>query len=270
MTKKVAEVTPLPVLQGTKMEKLQQLYEQWYGCQRCILSTFRIGEDGAPFNDVVFGDGNPDAKIMLVGEAPGAEEETSGVPFIGPSGKLLNTILAATSSDPDIQQLWGWFNNTRHTRDVEQEFHEKMQTWRKQEFFTTNVVACRPPDNRTPTHPEVKACWERLYNLIYIVDPWFIITFGRPAIETLVRKQVEVTKKRGTLFDVDVQGRLTNYRVPVMCCLHPSYLLRVADYKNKSGNYIKTVRDMLSALKYVDGLKHRLLGIPLPYRPEMP
>jgi uracil-DNA glycosylase len=268
--KKQAEPTPLQTFKGSKMEQLQQLYAQWYGCTRCVLSTFRVYNSGEPFQDVCFGDGNPDSKILLVGEAPGAEEELTGIPFVGPSGKLLNTILAATSADPDIQQLFGWFNNTRHTREVEEQFHETMQAWRKKEFFTTNVVACRPPENRTPSHPEVKACWERLFNIIYIVDPWLIITFGRPAIETLVRKQVEVTKKRGSLFDVEIPGRVVTYRIPVMCCLHPSYLLRVADYKNKSGNYVKTVRDVMAALKYVDGLKYRLTGVPPPYRPELP
>jgi DNA polymerase len=266
--KKDEEATPLHVFQGTKKERLEQLYAQWYGCTRCALYELRKDADGTAFPQIVFGEGNPDAKILLIGEAPGAEEEQTCVPFIGQSGRLLNTILGYTSADPQIQELFGWFNNTRHTREVENQFHTQMVEWRNSEFFITNIVACRPPENRTPTLVEVKACWERLYNLIYIVDPWMIITFGRAAIEALVHKQVEVTKKRGTLFDVELQGRVTPYSVPAMCCLHPSYLLRVADYHNKTGSYAKTVRDVLSALHYVDGLRYRLLGIPIPYRRE--
>ena len=262
--KKALEVVPLQRFQGTKMEKLKQLYDQWYGCSKCQLSGFRPEGNG----DIVFGEGNPDAKIMIVGEAPGAEEESTGVPFVGASGRLLNQILAATSDDPGIQELNKWYNQVRHSEGNQNHFHEKVLEWRTQEFFITNVVACRPPDNRTPTHPEAKACWERLYNIIYIVDPWLIIASGKPAIETLVKKQIEITKKRGELFDVEIPGRLTAYHVPVIATLHPSYLLRVADYKSKAGSFAKTLRDYLWALRYVDGLKHRHLGTPLPYRPD--
>jgi uracil-DNA glycosylase family 4 len=266
--KKDEEVTPLHVFQGTKQERLGQLYQQWHGCTRCGLHELRKDADGVGFPQIVFGEGNPDAKILIIGEAPGAEEEQICAPFVGASGRLLNTILAYTSADQTIQELFGWFNNTRHTRDTEDKFHSQVIDWRNSEFFLTNIVACRPPENRVPTHIEVKQCWERLYNIIYIIDPWLIITFGRAAIESLVHKQVEVTKKRGTLYDVEFAGRLTPYSLPVMCCLHPSYLLRVADYQNKTGNYMKTIRDVLAALHYVDGLRLRFLGTPIPYRRE--
>jgi DNA polymerase len=269
-TKKTAEPVSLQLFQGTKMEQLKQLYEtQWYGCQRCVLSGFRIDGAGNPFKDITFGDGNPNARVMIIGEAPGEEEELCGVPFIGPSGRLLNQILAATSDDVGIQELFRWYNTGRRSKDNEKHFHEKMLEWRRQEFFVTNIVGCRPPDNRTPTHPEVKACWERLLNIIYIVDPWFIITLGRPAIETLVRKQIEVTKLRGTIFDVEIPGRRVPYKIPTMACLHPSYLLRQADWKSKTGTFMKTVRDFHSALRYVDGMKLHHLGVPMPVRPEL-
>lgn len=270
-TKKVQEPVPLKLYQGTKGERLRQLYDNdWYGCQRCVLHTFRTDGDGKPYPDIVFGDGNPDAKIMIIGEAPGAEEDVSGIPFVGNSGQLLNQILAAVSDDAGIQELFRWFNRGRHSKDDVNHFHEKMLEWRRHEFFITNVVACRPPDNRTPTHPEVKACWERLYNTIYIVDPWFIITLGRPAIEALVHKQIEVTKLRGTIFDVEIPGQRVPYKIPTMACLHPSYLLRQADWKSKTGTFMKTVRDFMNALRFVDGLKAQHLGVPLPQRPELP
>jgi uracil-DNA glycosylase family 4 len=117
---------------------------------------------------------------------------------------------------------------------------------------------------------EIHACWERLYNTLYIVDPWFILAFGKSAIEALVRKKVEVTKMRGKIFEVPVQGRLVEYGIPAMCCLHPSYLLRVADYKNRTGPYMKTVHDVCTALSFVDGLWKKLAGVEKPARPELP
>lgn len=266
--KKALDATPLLNFQGTKMEQLKQLYDQWYGCQRCVLHTFRSGDDEEN-KEIVFGEGNPNAKVMIVGEAPGAEEAECGVPFVGAAGKLLNQILATTSSDPGIQELYKWYHGVRHTPENQDHFHSKMLEWRKEEFFITNVVACRPPENRAPTHPEAVACWERLYNTVYIVDPWLIIASGKSAIETLVRKKVEITKKRGELFDTEFKGRVATYRVPVIATLHPSYLLRIADYKNKTGTYVQTLRDFLWAFKYVDGLKQKLLGIQTPPRPEV-
>ena len=268
--KKALEVIPLQRFTGTKMEKLKALYDQWYGCQKCVLNTFRVDGEGNPYSDIVFGEGNPDAKIMIIGEAPGAEEDVTGIPFTGAAGRLLNQMLAATSDNPEIQELHRKYNTSRHTDSTQRDFHEKVLAWRTQEFFITNAVACRPPDNRTPTRPEVKACWERLLNTIYIVDPWLIIAAGKPAIEALAHKQIEITKKRGDLFDIDIPGRLTTYRIPAIATLHPSYLLRVADYKSKTGTFVKTLKDYLWALRYVDGLKQRHFGTPLPYRPELP
>jgi uracil-DNA glycosylase len=269
--KKTVEATPLHILPGTKMEKLKLLYDRdWYGCTRCPLHTFRLDGNKQVFHDVCFGEGNPESRIMLIGEAPGEEEQSTGIPFTGPSGRLLNQILAATSDDQGIQELYAWYNRGRHSREDMEHFHTQMLAWRRENFFITNVVACQPPENRAPTHPEVRACWERLYNTIYTVDPWLIITFGRPAIETLVKKQIEVTKLRGTIFDVEIPGRRVPYKVPTMACLHPSYLLRQADWKSKTGTYMKTVRDVHTAMRFMDGLKMQHLGTPLPSRPELP
>lgn len=271
-SKKEEEVVPLYELDRhlSKMDRLKEIYNKWYGCKRCPLALTRVDGESEPTDDIVFGEGNPDAKIMIVGEAPGAEEEATGIPFVGASGKLLNQILAATAGDPGIVELAKWYQGVRHTPDNQAHFHDQMLEWRKQEFFIANIVACRPEDNKTPTHPEAQACWERLYNTIYVVDPWLIIASGKLAIETLTGKKVEVTKKRGELFDVEFQGRLTPYRIPVIATLHPSYLLRVADHKNKNGNYVQTLRDFNWALTYVDGLKFRHLGIPVPTRLEIP
>lgn len=266
--KKQPETVPLRNFQGTKMERLQQLFAEWYGCERCLLHSFRKQANGQPSKEIVFGEGNPEAKIMIVGEAPGAEEEASSIPFVGDSGKLLNQMLAAHADDAGIQELSDWYEKVRHTKENVDHFHEKVLEWRSQEFFVTNIVACRPPDNRTPNNPEISACWERLRNIIYIVDPWFIIASGKSAAETLAHRRIEITKLRGSIFDVELVGRLVPYRIPMMVTLHPSYLLRQADWNSKTGSFAKTDHDILASLRYVDHMKNQLLGTPLPYRRE--
>lgn len=268
---KVEILPPLYNFQGTKIEQLQQIYNQWYDCKRCLLHTFRRNPDGSPLPDIVFGDGNPDAKVMIVGEAPGEEEEATSYPFSGPSGRLLDMILGRVSDDTGIQELFEWYKKVRHTEVNQNHFHEKLREWRHQEFFITNTVSCRPPDNRIPTPHEVKACWERLVNIIYVVDPWLVIASGKTALEALTRKKNEITKKRGTIFEIELPGRVTHtYKIPVMATLHPSYLLRQADWNSKTGTYMQTLRDFMDAMRIVDNRKFRDLGIPIPHRIPLP
>jgi uracil-DNA glycosylase len=267
-TRKKKEEAPLNLLdaEGTKKEKLLALYDQWYGCRRCGLCDFRRNPDGTMLEDIVFGEGNPDAPVLIIGEGPGAEEEATGLPFVGPAGQMMNQLLAYTSDDPEIQELAKWYSKTSHTKANEDKFHAKVFEWRKENFFITNVVSCRPPDNRAPLPAEVKACFERLYNIIYIVDPMLIITVGKTALEALTKKTAEITKKRGSLFEVEIPGRVTPVRYPVVPVLHPSYLLRVADWKMEGGWYDKTVDDLMKAMKHVDWLKERNYGTPMPGR----
>jgi DNA polymerase len=268
---KKEEKTPLHSFTGTKMDQLKQLWDSgWYGCKRCSLCETRTGKNGDLSDDIVFADGNPEAKIMFVGEAPGEEEAARGIPFVGASGRLMNQILATVSDDTGIQELFRWINTGRHNSDDQEHFHKMMLEWRQKEFFFTNVVACHPIDNRVPTNAEIKACWERVLNIIYIVDPWLIIASGKTAIEVLVRKKIEVTKMRGHIFDVEIQGHLTSYRVPAIATLHPSYLLRQADWKEKGGTYMQTVRDYMEAMVYVDRMKNLYHGTAIPHRITIP
>lgn len=251
---------------GTKQEKLQQLYDLWYGCERCQLSKFRRTEDGAEVKDIVYAEGNPDAHVMIIGEAPGEEETETGIPFYGSAGKLLNQIIAMTSDDPGIQELYTWYCKVKHTEANTSYFRDKMLEYRKQELFITNSVSCRPPDNRTPTKHELKACWERLMNIIYIVDPLLIVTSGKTSLETVLKRQIEITKVRGHIFDVNIPGHVRDVTYPVIATLHPAHLLRMADWKDKNGNCMKTVRDYLNAFKFVDELRLRYYGTPIPHR----
>jgi uracil-DNA glycosylase family 4 len=259
--KKEVKVYPLHVLQGgTSQERMQSLYADWYGCKRCDLSLGRDGED------ICFAIGNPDSKIMIIGEAPGEEEERTSIPFVGPAGQLLNQLLAATADDQGIQELFKWYCKTKRSLDTIRHFHQKIREWRDEEFFITNVVACRPPENRNPAKPEIEACWERVYNMIYQVDPWLIITLGKTAAEAVIRKSIEITQKRGQIFDVEIQGRVGPVVYPTAAMLHPSFLLRVADWDNPTGYYTKTVGDFLQVLRMYDHLRNKYMGTPIPTR----
>lgn len=259
---KKEEIAQLPLLQGDNNQKLLQLYDSWYACNRCTLHETR------PTPDVVFGDGNANSRIMLIGEGPGEEEERGGIPFIGPSGQLLNQMLALVSDDTGIQELSAWYDKAPRTKENVKKFHEGVYEWRKEEFFITNVVCCRPPENRQPSNPEIKACSERLRMMIYTVDPLVIVTIGKTALEALLHRQAEITQKRGQIYEIDVMGRLGPVKYPVMPILHPSYLLRKADWKNRDGDYAKTVKDLYKAMRLKDELMLHNFGAPIPQRVE--
>jgi uracil-DNA glycosylase family 4 len=267
--KKVVVPPPdtLELYQGNKMERLKQLYDKWYGCTKCPLGELRAC-DGK--QDIVFGEGNPDASILIVGEAPGEEEEATGIPFVGKAGQLLNQILAFTSDNPEIRKAQDDYTKISHS-DYNQKkikaYHQYIEEWRHSEFFVTNAVACKPPEGATPTTEQVKACWDRLWSIIYIVDPWLIVACGNSALAATLRKvQVRITEARGKIYDVEFPGHVGPVTYPVVPVFHPSYLLRKADWNVQGGDYAKTVKDWRKALKAVDFLKERYMGIPAPKR----
>jgi uracil-DNA glycosylase len=248
----------------TKQEKLSQLYEMWFACQRCDLGKARhiLGDD-----NIVFFSGNPDAHVLIVGEAPGQEEMEASEAFIGKSGQLLNMLLASVSDDPEIQTVWETYHNAKRTNETERAFHAKIREWRDNEFAVTNVISCQPPENRQPTLPEMKACWERLLNIIYIVDPLLIIACGNTALMAVTRKlSAQITKSRGQMFTATYYGKAQEIQYPVVPILHPSYLGRVADFSNPDGLYMKTRRDIRQAMRIVDFLRLQYFGTPIPTR----
>ncbi len=260
---KKLEIVPLMnTAVGTKTEQMEILFKSWENCKRCHLGEIRESD-----KQIVFGDGNPDSQVLIVGEAPGEQEERTGIPFFGPSGEILNTILASTSGDKDAVQLVQWFQKAPHSPANVNAFRTKMIEWRRERMFVTNAVGCRPPDNRTPTPNEVKACWERIWNIIYIMDPILIIAVGKTAFEAVLRKRVtEILRSRGQIFDAAYPGRVGTLTYPVMPTLHPSFLMRIADWKDNNGNYAKTVEDFRNAFSYIDFVRHNHFGTPMPNR----
>ena len=148
-------------------------------CRRCTLSEKRA--------QIVFGEGNPDARVAFVGEGPGEEEDKSGRPFVGRAGELLTKMIEAVG-------------------------------WRREDVYICNIVKCRPPGNRDPQPEEVATCQPFLHAQLRAIAPAAIVTLGKPAISALLGRVVAITKIRGRW--LEWQG------VPVMPTYHPAYLLR--------------------------------------------
>jgi len=265
-----AKVVPLHNLPGdTKEDKLSLLLGMWQGCEKCTLGAFR---KHLTHSEIVFGDGNTSADVIIVGEAPGAEEVKGLVPFIGPSGRLLNQMLASVSDSPAIQAASAEFSDrsTRNRKDSEEAanlFHSRVFEWRADEFFITNAVCCQPPDDRQATNTELHECWERLWNTIYTVDPLLIVALGNTALQAVTRKQtVQITKMRGQLFDVEYQGKVGKLTYPVMPILPPSFLQRVADWKVKDGFFQRSIKDWRTTMGIVDFLRFYNFNTPIPKR----
>lgn len=169
---------------GMEWEALEQAVRT---CSRCILHTSRT--------QAVFGVGDRRARWMIIGEAPGAEEDRQGEPFVGRAGQLLNTMLKA------IGLL-------------------------REQVFIANVLKCRPPGNRDPKPAEAHACLPYLYRQIELIDPVVILCLGRVAAQTLLKTDTPIGKLRGRLHHIG--------RWPLIVTYHPAYLLRSPGEKRKS------------------------------------
>jgi len=219
--------TPVGKNPVDKHNTLRALRAQWLECQKCPL--------GATRTKLAFADGSPDAKVMLIGEAPGKEEDLSGVPFKGPSGKIIE----------DICDIIG-------VKLVK-------------ELHLTNPVLCRPPDNRVPYDGELAACRPRLMEHIRLVDPDLIIASGKTAASALLRRKVAVTKERGQIFDGIFDGVEGTYTIPVLVTLHPATILRDPDH-NRGGLLTLLKEDIKLAFQLVDQARKLWYDEPKPTR----
>lgn len=166
---------------NSSWEELKNLVKN---CQMCSIAKQR--------NKTVFGEGNPPCRIMLIGEAPGADEDRQGMPFVGRSGKLLDSILAAC----------------RLKRGVD--------------TVIVNTLKCRPPMNKTPEASETLACRPFLERQIQLTDPEIIVAMGKPATEWLFGSVDALSKFRGVVHERTVVGKPRK----IIVTYHPSYLLR--------------------------------------------
>jgi DNA polymerase len=175
-------------------------------CRACPLGETR--------RQAVFGVGHRRAEWMLVGEAPGAEEDARGEPFVGQAGKLLDNMLASIGL----------------TREGET----------PQSVFIANVLKCRPPNNRNPEPAEVAQCQPFLHRQVELVNPKLVVVMGRFAAQALLGTDASIASLRGQVHHIDVAGR----RVPVVVTYHPAYLLRSLGDKAKSWADLCFARDV--------------------------
>jgi DNA polymerase len=173
-------------------EELEKIKDKCFGCHKCILGDTR--------NNIVFSDGVPNPKLMLIGEAPGFYEDKLGKPFVGKAGQLLDKIF------------------------------ESVGLSRQQDVYICNTVKCRPPENRNPLPEEKEACWEYLKAQIDIIKPQIILLCGNVAVQSILGNIGGITKIRGKWFD----GGDIVHGAKLMPIFHPSYLLR-NDTREKGG-----------------------------------
>jgi DNA polymerase len=185
------------------LEVLRELLEKFDGCALKNTAT-----------RLVFADGNPRARVMFVGEAPGREEDIEGLPFVGRSGQLLNRMIAAIGLD-------------------------------RTSAYIANVIPWRPPGNRTPTPQETQICLPFIQRQIELVNPDVLVTLGNPSTQTLLSTREGIMKTRGKWFDYDTGTRV----IRALATFHPAYLLRSPSYKRMAWQDLRSIAKALEETK---------------------
>ncbi len=183
-------------------ETLDEIRADLGECQRCKLAGGRT--------HIVFGSGNPHAELMFVGEAPGADEDEQGLPFVGRAGQLLTKIIEAIDM-------------------------------RREDVYICNILKCRPPGNRNPESDEISACEPFLFRQIASVGPKVICALGTFGAQTLLRTKEPISRLRGSF--IDYRG------AKLMATFHPAYLLRNPNEKRKVWEDVQKIRDYLKSLR---------------------
>ena len=183
------------------LEALRALLENFDGCALKHTAT-----------RLVFSDGNPAARVMFVGEAPGRDEDIEGLPFVGRSGKLLDRMMAAIGLD-------------------------------RSKAYIANVIPWRPPGNRTPTPQETQICLPFVQRQIELVNPDVLVTLGNPSTQTLLQTREGIMRTRGKWFDYDTGTRT----IRAIATFHPAYLLRSPSYKRMTWLDLRAIAKVLGS-----------------------
>lgn len=184
------------------LDELRGMLEAYDGCGLKFRAT-----------QLVFADGNPEAKIMLIGEAPGAEEDRQGKPFVGRSGQLLDRMLGAIGLD-------------------------------RTSVYIVNTVPWRPPGNRTPTPEEMELCLPFLHRQVELVAPKLVLTLGGPAMQTVFKSSNGIIKMRGKWQELTIGS----HAVEALPTLHPAYLLRTPAAKQQAWKDLLSFRVKMESL----------------------
>ena len=191
---------------GTKIEKLKKLKEKIGFIKNCECKKHA--------NNMVFGDGNTNSKIMIIGEAPGANEDKEGKPFVGRAGKLLDKMLNAIQLD-------------------------------RSKVYISNVLNYRPPENRKPTDEEIKKYLPYLISHIEIINPKILFLLGSTALNTLVGSEVVISKARGKWIEKEI-GTAKPW---VLASFHPAFLMRQPEQKKLAWIDLKMIKEKSKNLK---------------------
>lgn len=183
-------------------ESLEEIRGDLGDCRRCKLSPSR--------KNIVFGSGSPHAELMFVGEAPGADEDEQGLPFVGRAGQLLTKIIQAMGL-------------------------------KREDVYICNILKCRPPNNRNPETDEIASCEPFLFRQIESVKPKVICALGAFGAQTLLKTTETIGRLRGKL--IDYRG------AKLMATYHPAYLLRNPNEKRKVWEDVQIIRDFLKSLQ---------------------
>jgi DNA polymerase len=190
------ELEAVPARHPAHHEELDAIRSEVEECESCGLSKTR--------NLAVFGTGSPSAKIMFVGEAPGADEDRQGKPFVGRAGQLLTKMIEAI----DLK---------------------------REDVFIANVLKCRPPNNRDPKPEEVSVCEHFLIRQVKAVNPLVLCALGTHAAQTLLKTDVSIGRLRGKFHDY--------HGLPLLPTYHPSFLLRSPSFKKQAWEDLQLLRD---------------------------
>ena len=178
------------------VSELEALKQNYSNCQKCELAKNRI--------KFVYGEGDPESRLVIIGEAPGADENRSGLPFVGRAGQLLSKMLQSIGLS-------------------------------REQVFITNVVKCRPPNNRDPHTVEIEICRPYLNEQLEIIQPDMILLLGRIAAVSLLDMKLSLAKFRGKTY--------LYKEIPTYVTYHPSALLRNPNYKKPAWEDLKRIRN---------------------------
>jgi len=203
---RILERNPAPATSSTEAavhhETLEHIRKNLGDCKRCKLGSTR--------KNLVFGVGNPKARLVFVGEGPGADEDEKGEPFVGDAGRMLNRIITAMGI-------------------------------KREDVYICNVVKCRPPGNRNPEPDEIGACAPFLLRQLNSVKPEVIVALGKFASQTLLETKEPISKLRGRFRDF--------HGIPLMPTYHPSYLLRTGGNSDSFWDVWEDMTQVLQLLK---------------------
>ena len=187
-------------ISDNKADNLERLKKSIRNIKNCSLKSSAT--------NMVFSDGNPKSKIMLIGEAPGANEDKEGLPFVGRAGALLDKMLAAINLD-------------------------------RKKVYISNIINFRPPDNRRPTDEEIKRYLPFISKHIEIINPKILVLLGSTAMNALIGNEVVISKMRGKW----IEKKFGNCKTSVIITFHPAFLMRQPAQKKMAWIDLKMIRD---------------------------